>query len=101
MHADRYVSGLTCPSLSGRHTLTTFTGAWLKLGSCADIWISSVAKGSDLIGASKLVHLPGSRCTSQDSSSSANLADASDGRGDGNARRSGSFESDMMLLVLG
>ena len=80
-----------------RQPLTTFKGAWLKLGSCADIWISSVAKGSDLIDGSKLVHLPGSRCTSEGSSSSANSADASDGRGDGNASRSGSFDPDMVL----
>ena len=98
MNADRYVSGLTCPSLSGRHTLITFTGGWLKLGSCADIWISSSAKASGAMDSTKLLHLPGSRCKGQSSASTANSGGMSGGGGDGTASNSGSFGSRIYIF---
>ena len=71
--------------------LTTFTGAWVKLGSCADIWISSAAKGDDMIDSSKILHSSASHCKSQSSASTTNSADKSDGAGDSTTRHSGSF----------
>ena len=94
------VDTLLAMSVPLSRILATFTGAWVKLGSCADIWISSSAKSSDAIDNTKLLHLPGSRCKSQSSASTANSGGTSGGGGDSTATNSGSFRCTIYIHIL-
>ena len=88
------------------HMFTTCTGNWLKLGSCADIWISSGAKGSGVVDSTNSRHSHGSRCLSQSSSSTAKSGDISGGVGGnpasnsgGSTRNAGSFGRSLLKII--